>query len=306
MHHDSQRLPRAFGSSFLERILLVALYLVTAGAIAGYAVFGRHPQLLNELPGAVPVYLVAFTGFARGHILLAFAALAYVLVRRAGLRWIGAFAAVYVLSLASELSGTTVGLPFGPYHYTDGLGIKWFGHVPLLIPLSWFFMAVPSFAIALRTLGARAIVAGEPASRRAMAATIALGSAVLLSWDLALDPAMSRVTTYWVWGSEGPYYGMPWLNLFGWYVTGLVLMGAIAALRADRWVRDLPIGWIAAFYGANLLLPVGLAAAAGLWGAVAASLCVAALWGYAALRGESRAPSRAPRLGAMSPRVERS
>ena len=25
-------------------------------------------------------------------------------------------------------AGTTVGLPFGPYHYTDGLGVKLFGH----------------------------------------------------------------------------------------------------------------------------------------------------------------------------------
>jgi uncharacterized membrane protein len=49
----------------------------------------------------------------------------------------------------------------------------------------------------------------------------ALASFVLLSWDLSLDPAMSYATRYWIWGSTGAYYGMPWLNLFGWYVTGI-------------------------------------------------------------------------------------
>ena len=100
---------------------------------------------------------------------------------------------------------------------------------------------------------------------------------MLLSWDLALDPAMSLVTKYWIWGTEGPYYGMPLLNLFGWYVTGLALMAALAALRADGWVAALPLGWLVAFYGANLLLPLGMSLAAGLWGAVAATVAAMVL-----------------------------
>ena len=55
---------------------------------------------------------------------------------------------------------------------------------------------------------------------------------LLLAWDLALDPAMSYATRYWIWGDEGPYYGMPWLNLFGWYVTGVVLMAVLSLLPA--------------------------------------------------------------------------
>lgn len=104
-----------------------------------------------------------------------------------------------------------------------------------------------------------------------MGRRILFGSLILLSWDLALDPAMSLVTKYWIWGTEGPYYGMPLLNLGGWYFTGLVLMAALAMLRADRWVVALPLGWLVAFYAANLVLPVGMSIAAGLWGAVAAT-----------------------------------
>ena len=45
------------------------------------------------------------------------------------------------MSLASELLGTGLGIPFGPYSYTSLLGPKWFELVPLLIPLSWFTMS---------------------------------------------------------------------------------------------------------------------------------------------------------------------
>jgi putative membrane protein len=128
-------------------------------------------------------------------------------------------------------------------------------------------MALPSYA------AARAVLPERPVAR------ILVASLILLSWDLALDPAMSHATAYWVWGQPGAYYGMPWLNLFGWYVTGLGLMAALAALRADAWVARVPTRWMLAFYGANLLLPVGMSAAAGMWGAVAAT--AAALAGAA-------------------------
>lgn len=250
-----------------EGALLAILYLVTAAALAGFALFTLRPQLLNEIPGAAPIYARMFTFAPRAQIALAFAALAIVLVRRVRGRWLAAFAATYLLSLASELAGTTSGLPFGPYRYTDGLGTKLFGHVPVLIPLSWFFMALPSYALARRRFPG----AGSTGAR------ILAGSLVLLTWDLVLDPAMSFVTKYWVWGTEGPYYGMPLLNLFGWYVTGLVLMAAFALLRSDAWVAQLPTGWLAAFYGANLLLPVGMSLVGGHEGAVVATGAALAL-----------------------------
>ena len=261
--------PRAVPAAgrWMDRIALATVYAVSAASLAGFATFALHPERLSEVPGAAAVYGRMFVLAPRLQIALAFAALALFLTRRVGARWLGAFAALYLLSLGSELAGTTVGLPFGPYRYTDGLGAKLFDHVPALIPASWFFMALPSYALALRRHPGRA-----GAGRR-----IVVGSLVLLSWDLALDPAMSLVTKYWIWGTEGTYYGMPLLNLAGWYVTGLVLMAALAALKADGWIARLPIGWLVAFYGANLLLPLGMSLAAGLWGAVAATVAALVL-----------------------------
>ena len=254
----------ALRASRTEQLALWVLVTFTVFAVIGFGVFGMHPALIAKTPSAASVYGAAFVVFARGQVLLAAIALLFVLSRRVGARWLPAFVAIYAISLASELSGTTSGLPFGPYSYTDGLGPKWFGHVPLLIPLSWFLMAVPSYAIARHLIAARP----HPLAR------VLVGSLVLLSWDLALDPAMSHATKYWVWGDgvDGPYYGMPWLNLFGWYVTGVALMGVLAVLRADRWLAKVPLRWLAAYYAVNLALSLGIDAAAGLTYAVLTSL----------------------------------
>lgn len=256
-------------SDWLDRAGLALVYAVSAFSLLGFATFGRHPERLVGQPRAAAVYGWMLLLAPRVQIIAAFVVLAFVLTRHVRARWLTAFVALYVLSLASELSGTTVGLPFGPYHYTPALGAKWFGHVPLLIPLSWFFMALPSYAIARRRFAASTAVVER----------VLAGSLLLLSWDLSLDPAMSLVTSFWVWGTGGPYYGMPLLNLAGWYLTGVVLMIALAWLRADAWIARLSTPWLAGFYGANLLLPLGMSMVAGLWGAIAATgVALAACW----------------------------
>ena len=93
---------------------------------------------------------------------------------------------------------------------------------------------------------------------------------------------MSFATKYWLWGEPGAYYGMPWLNLFGWYVTGVALMALLHLLRAERWIARVPMSGLIAFYVVNIALSLGICAAAGLYGAVAASavpllLCFVAL-----------------------------
>ena len=250
----------ARGRAWPETAALAVVYAVSIASLAGFATFGVHPGLLARSQVAPETYARILVWAPRAQILIACAALVVFLVRHAGSRWVPAFLAVYALSLGAELAGTTLGLPFGPYRYTDGLGIKWFGHVPALIPASWFMMALPSYAIAAR----------QPQAT-SMLHRVALGAFILLSWDLALDPAMSLATKYWVWGASGPYYGMPVLNLVGWFVTGVLLMIVFAVLGTDRWVERLPPAWLAGFYGANLLLPVGMSVAAGLWGVVVAT-----------------------------------
>jgi uncharacterized membrane protein len=246
---------------------LAALYLFTLISLFGFATFGLHPSLLARFPQLAGFYASSFSFFAQAQIWLAWSVLALFLLRGAGTAWIPAFLVLYGISLGSELMGTTAGVPFGEYYYTAALGPRWLGHVPLVIPLSWFFMAVPSYALA--GLGAP----------RSTGARVMLASLILLAWDLALDPAMSKATAYWVWARPGAYFGMPWTNLFGWYMTGLALMAALAALRAERWLDSLSVGWLGGFYVANLLLPVGMSAVSGLWGAVLTTIAVLGVTG---------------------------
>ena len=102
---------------------------------------------------------------------------------------------------------------------------------------------------------------------------------------------MSFLTPYWMWEDPGSYYGMPLINLLGWYVTGVALMAAIEGFSSRvRWV-DLDTRWMAAYYGAMLAMPLGMLIAAGLWlGVVVTLVAVAsASWLTARLGGRETA-----------------
>ena len=253
----------------LARALEGLLVVCTVAALAGYAVFALHPQLLGSSADLARTYAMAIVGFPRLHILLGFLAVLGSLHGVARRRWLPCVVAVYAVSLGAELLGTSVGLPFAAYRYTDALGPKWFGLVPLLIPLSWCTMTLASFTIARRVLGMRGRLT-----------TIAVGVALLMAWDLALDPAMSRLTPYWIWGDAGAYFGMPLLNLFGWCITGVVLHALLVVLRADEWIdagAARMIRGMVVVYAANVALPVGMTIAAGIPIAAATSLGAIAL-----------------------------
>jgi uncharacterized membrane protein len=123
-----------------------------------------------------------------------------------------------------ELLGTTTGIPFGSYSYTDLLGPKLLGHVPYLIPLSWMMMVYPAMMLTERLLPhgwLRPIVAGF----------------ILTVWDFAMDPAMTTGFAYWQWHTEGGFYGMPYVNWMGWWLTGTLV--AAVFWKVDRdWRGD--------------------------------------------------------------------
>ncbi|HKJ03810.1 MAG TPA: carotenoid biosynthesis protein [Longimicrobiales bacterium] len=255
-----------------ERVVLGLLLAFTVLAVTGYGVFALHPQRLVT-PMAARFYGISFQFFAQIHILLAALALGWVLVGRLGARWLPALGVVGLVSFVAEHIGTGYGIPFGGYGYTSLLGLRVGPRVPVLIPVSWFLMSVPSWVVAQRAL---------PHDRLRR---IGLAALFLVAWDLALDPAMSFLTPYWRWAETGPYYGMPWVNLLGWYLTGLIIMRVLDALGPRLGLTTLPTRWLAAYYGLVLLMPLGMVAAAGLWPAVAATLAGVGVCAFLARRG---------------------
>lgn len=123
-----------------------------------------------------------------------------------------------VLAGGMELLGTTTGFPFGSYTYTDLLGPKFLGHVPYLIPPSWMMMLYPAMMLTQLLLPQgwlRPVVAGL----------------ILTIWDFAMDPAMTTGFAYWHWHTEGGFYGMPYVNWLGWWLTGTLVAAAFWKLH---------------------------------------------------------------------------
>ncbi len=144
------------------------------------------------------------------------------------------------IGAAAELMGTQTGVPFGAYTYGDFLGAKIAGHVPWLIPPSWYAVSVLSYDLARRLKGGTA-------------ATILWGAAFMVLWDVALDPAMSRAFPFWTYDTEGFFFGMPLSNWVGWFVTSLVIVWGYDRLLGG--LHSAP-AWAPTLYGLNVLFPV--------------------------------------------------
>ena len=157
---------------------------------------------LPEIPGLMHLSTLGGFGFALLH---------------AGARegWKRAFlflALVFVVSLLFESVGVLTGWVYGHYHYSENLGYRLFGLVPVLIPIAWFMMMYPSFVIA-ETLA--------PASWRGakrLFAVAAAGGLVMTAWDIVMDPLMSRAGN-WIWENGGAYHNIPLQNFWGWWLT---------------------------------------------------------------------------------------
>ncbi|HEX8848663.1 MAG TPA: carotenoid biosynthesis protein [Gemmatimonadaceae bacterium] len=193
-------------------------------------------------------------------VLAALAAVTHAAARAGWGRAIALMGAAASISLAAELIGTSTGLPFGPYSYTSLLGWRVAGLVPFPIPLSWFYMLYASLAILGRVLVPRDDLRG----RLAWGAS---GGLVLAAWDVSMDPAMSFATAHWIWHVRGPFYGMPWLNWFGWWLTGSVIAFTMlsivrpTAVAARVSPSSLPL-WL---YAVNGIFPIAICARHGLW-----------------------------------------
>ena len=261
----------------LPIILLAAHIAALLFGLAGLLVALPNPQWWAGDPMAQRAFDFGMSYGGASHILFGAAA-----VFALGWRVIGPrrtvifFVVSTVLSLGSELIGTTTGYPFGNYAYTDFLGYKILGHVPYTIPLSWFYLGLTAYL-----LGA-AIVTARGWGRRTLWSLV-LGVWFLTAWDLVLDPAMaapSLAVKFWEWQIDGPYFGMPLQNLIGWSVTGLAYM----ALSRLLWRSDPPpitdrstTTFLFVVYAANLGFAMALSAGAGLWQPIVVAVVVGLL-----------------------------
>jgi putative membrane protein len=230
----------------VERFSLVFHIAAMLFGLAGLLLVLPHPAFILSLPAAgQQLFQWSMAGGGVVYIVLGALAVALHGIRTLGWQKLLAFLLPSLLiSLSSELLGTSTGFPFGHYGYLSGLGYKIAGLVPFTIPLSWFYMGLSCYLLAtacFAPLGNRLLGSGQKAAKNSPASlwgallvgllTIGLGAVLLTAWDLVLDPAMSQAPVpFWEFQEVGAFFGMPYRNLLGWTGTGAIFMGVAALL----------------------------------------------------------------------------
>ncbi len=256
-----------------HRPLLLALLSVLAASIAfsvaGMALLRVAPAAAGRFGSLLPWFMKVPTWA----YMLSLPALVFVLY----LPFFGGRRSVLLLlwgsfvGMMAELIGTGTGYPFGPYAYTAFLDPKILGHVPYVIPLSWYAVSVITLDLASR-LGRSTVV------------RLVLAALFMVLWDVGLDPAMGVGFPVWEWKVDGFFYSMPAINWAGWFVTSLVIvwgyeyLAGVEFRESTRWT--IPI-WLV-----NGAFPIGICVVAGLGpaalaGSIALDIPVLAAWnGY--------------------------
>ena len=170
-----------------------------------------------------------------------------------------ALGAVALLGFAVEAVGVRTGLPFGAYAYTDVLRPQLWG-VPVVMGPAW--MTLVAFAC---DLARRLRLPPWPATVFAALWTTAT--------DLVIDPLAANHFGYWTWAHGGAYYGIPFSNFAGWFLTALLACAVMTRhARANFWaglVGAAILLFFAAHALAHSLVPVAL---------IGLALCAAAAY----------------------------
>ncbi len=245
------------------KILFVCHLAALIFGLAGLLIALPNPSWWDQNPYGVDAFNFGIRYAGSLHIVLGAATMLLFGILTIGRRkTLIFFAFSTLLPLCMELLGTSTGFPFGPYEYTDFLGIKILGLVPYSIPLSWFYMGFTSFLLANLLLA-------RVQWKHKTLWSLLIGVAFLTVWDLSLDPAMvsnSLPVHFWTWYESGPYFGMPIRNLVGWALTGLLYM----TLSRWRWRESLDVRAVPAWlpfwvYAANTGFAIVLNLSTGLW-----------------------------------------
>jgi putative membrane protein len=241
-----------------------------------------HPELFAGNAAATAFYGKAMTGTGGTAMFLgALTMIAFGLQHLGVRRTLIFFLAATIISATAELTGTKTGWPFGGYEYTNFLGPKLLGRVPAAIPLSWFYMGFASLLLA------------SAITRNRVWWSILLGTWLLVSWDLVLDPSMAapnlQYIHFWIWHETGPYFGMPLRNLVGWFGTGFLFIAVGRLAWNERAAPRVPVTIPYAVYAINIGWSMILSVTAGMWPTAIAALLVSLLPATLAFAAERRA-----------------
>jgi len=131
------------------------------------------------------------------------------------------FVIALVISFFMEIIGSKTGYVFGGTYYynkNNTPGYILFG-VPLLIPLAWFGIIYMSMNFCYFITDIKFPYDNIINNYYYIILTALL--VVLL--DTILDPIAVNENR-WTWNAPGIYYGIPFLNFFGWFLTSIIIL----------------------------------------------------------------------------------
>jgi uncharacterized membrane protein len=165
---------------------------------------------------------------------LAFLALA---LQHLGPKRTAVYTAIAVaLGVLAENGSVHFGIPYTGYEFNPDLrGHElWVGDVPLMVPLSYTFLAYFAFA------AARLIVAGPYSTRSRLPVLEYLTAVVLSTWALWIIDPVSRIGSHIFLGElfkyDGPgfWFGLPLGSQVGFFCTSALLIGLLTwMMRAE-------------------------------------------------------------------------
>lgn len=115
------------------------------------------------------------------------------------------------------------GFPFGHYYFTDVMGPKVM-NVPILLVLAYLGIGYLSWVLGLVILG----YLDKPLVGVRVIALPLLASFIMVAWDLSMEPDWATLDRAWIWQNGGPYFGTPFSNFFGWYLTAYLFYQSFA------------------------------------------------------------------------------
>lgn len=183
--------------------------------IAVYAL-GRISQ---QYPGPIPVLLIVALQVVPPAI---FAVVHASMVYRLRGMLVFMLLCASVGSIGESLSLRT-GFPFGHYFFTGLMGPKVFD-LPVLLVMAYLGIGYCSWVLALLILGYGA----KPLSGARALTQPLLASAIMVAWDLSMDPIWASLDRAWVWRDGGSYFGVPVSNFLGWFFTAYLFHQAFA------------------------------------------------------------------------------
>lgn len=147
------------------------------------------------------------------------------------------FGLIIAISYAAEYIGVHTGVLFGFYHYNTAGSINGFlvGGVPPLVTFSYVSMGYTCYVMARIILAQFGKLKGW-----ALLGVPVIAAMFMTVWDMSFDPVASYVQQRYIWERGGAYFGVPFRNFTGWFITTVTFFIAISLyLNYGAKVKDI-------------------------------------------------------------------